>query len=75
MEEDEGASPPNTQEEGKHFLDSNKTKDDSVSTPLKLQIDQILHVIKHQPWVRLSKLRQHDSDFLEAGGHCSFHES
>jgi len=49
MEEDEGASPPNTQEEGKHFLDSNKTKDDSVSTPLKLQIDQILHVIKHQP--------------------------
>ena len=51
-----------------------KIKDDSGFTPLKLSIDQILHIIKHQSWVRLSKPSKHDTDLLEAG-HCSFYGS
>jgi len=50
-----------------------ETKDDSAFTLLKLLIDQILHVIKHQPWVRLLKPSKHDPDPLKAG-HCSFHD-
>ena len=48
-----------------------KTKDDSAFTLLKLPIDQILHIIKHRPWVSLSKPSKHDPDSQEVAGHCS----
>jgi len=51
-----------------------KTKDASVFTPLKLPIDQILHIIKHQPWIKLPKTAKHDIDSLKIGN-CSFHDS
>ena len=46
--------------------------DDSTFTPLTLPINQILHVIKHQPWVKHSKLAKQDTESSKAGG-CSFH--
>ena len=55
-------------------LKTTRTKNDSAFTPLKLSIDQILHVIKHQPWVRLPNPNKRDPDPLEAGGHYSFHD-
>ena len=63
------------QEEGKYFPDSNKDQRRLSLHSLKLPIDQILHVIKYQPWVRLPKPSKHDLDLLEARGHCSFHGS
>jgi len=43
-----------------------KTEGASVFTPLKLPIDEILHIIKHQPWVKLFKTAKHDTDSLKA---------
>jgi len=57
------------------FPIATKIKDDSVFTPMKLPINQILHVMKHQPWVRLPKPSKYDPDFLEARGYGSFHGS
>ena len=51
-----------------------KTMDDSIFIPMKLPIDQILYIIKHQPWVKLSKPTKHDTDPLEVG-HYFFHGS
>ena len=36
-------------------------------TPLNLPIDQIFHIVKHQPWFTLLKTARHDSDSLEEG--------
>ena len=44
-----------------------KTEDASVIAPLKLPIDQIFHIIKHQPSVKLPNTAKHDIDSLEAG--------
>ena len=51
-----------------------KTKDVSVFTPMKLPMDQILQIIKHQSWVKLPKTAQHDTDSLKVGN-CSFQGS
>ena len=51
-----------------------KTEDAPIFTLLKLLIDQIFHVIKHQSWVKLPKPVKHDTDSLKAGN-CSFHGS
>ena len=51
-----------------------KTEDAPAFTPLKLPIDQILYIIKHQPWVKLAKMTKHDPDPLKSRS-CSFHGS
>ena len=59
-----------------------ETKDNSAFTLLKLLIDQILRVIKHQPWVRLYKPSKCDTGslrsrrilfFLWHSGHTTLH--
>jgi len=71
---DELASHPNMQK-GKHFPDNNKYQGRLGLHSPEVMIDHILYVFKHQHWVRLPKPSKHDSDLLEAGGHCSFHGS
>ena len=51
-----------------------KIEDAPAFTPLKLSIDQIFHIIKHQPWLKLPKTAKQDPDPLELGN-CSFHDS
>ena len=48
MEADEGHHTLTHKWKENTFLTATKTRDDSVFAPLKLPIDQILHVIKHQ---------------------------
>ena len=43
-------------------------------TPLKLTIDQIFYIIKHQLWMKLPMTAKHDPDSLKAGS-CSFHDN
>jgi len=51
-----------------------KIEDAPAFTPLKLPIDQIIHIIKQQSWLKLPKMTKQDLDPLESGS-CSFHDS
>ena len=69
----EGTSCPNIQER-EHFPNIYEYQGRLSLYPLKLMIDQILHIIKHQPWVKLLKPTKHNTDPLEAG-YYAFHGS
>jgi len=43
-----------------------KIKDSITFTPLNPLIDQIFHIIKQQPWLKLPKTARHNLDSLEA---------
>ena len=68
-----GHHAPTRNRTGKHFPNNNKDQGWLSIRFLKLPIDQILYIIKHQPWVRLSKPSKRSLNPLEAG-HCSFHD-
>ena len=52
-----------------------KTEDASVFTTLKLPIDHILHMFKHQPCVKLLKTTKHDTNFLKVGNYFFFYDN